>query len=288
MRGFTCNLKLPLLLWYCCFCSRSRCFAAWMPRMLTHGSLLPSQADTTPGSFGGLASWLRTSAHLTRPGEEPVQPPSPASGDESPSPGKGGRSVSAVLDFNAVEARSATPTAAAADAEPAPTPKLAPAAKPPAADAAKQAQTAKQAVPAPAVAPQPESQPVSQLAKVEIAQPAKAAAAPTPAALAVAPTAAEHQGLGPARSSRASVLRAVLLLCLLAGLLLAGPLALHAYAPAMAQRNLPGKLRGSVIALVVLRDELLSTTYVSSRPSGDWCPVCEISLCTPNPTTQAR
>lgn len=207
-------------------------------------SLPSSQADSTPGSFAGLASWLRTSAHLTRPGQGPAEPPSPASGDASPSPGKGGRPVSAVLDFNAVEPRASTSPAAAAVAKPAapaskpaaaavPKPTPAPAVKLPAASkATKQAQPAKQAAPAAAAAPQPS------------AQLAKAAAVAAPAAVAAAPVAAVRQRPGATHSAGTAALRVLLLVCLLAGLLLAGPLALHAYAPALAQRSLPGESFG--------------------------------------------
>lgn len=176
-------------------CSSGCAAALILSRHLPVLPLLRLQADGTP--VGGLATWLRMSSHLSKPGDAPAEPPSPS--DSEGSSASGGRTrTAAVLDFNALDKPKpvAKPVLVSAPAEAAAAPP--PAAKPavPAADA-----TAGPAQPAPAVAASPD---------------------------------------GARGGSR--LLRALLVLLLLAGLLLAGPLALQAYAPALAQRFMPSKL----------------------------------------------
>lgn len=163
------------------------------------------------GTPKGLASWLQLTSHLSKP-DEAQEPGSPASSsDDSSARGEAQAAPVAVLDFTALEPKAAPPAAAKLAAKP----------------------SAKPAAPVTVPAPAP-AQAAAQAAAP--AAPKQAPAAAPRAALARKPAAR-----GAAGSTGLSMLLAA---CLLALLLLAAPVALHAYAPALARRYTPaGELR---------------------------------------------
>lgn len=232
------------------------------PCFPTHSCrLLLLQADATP--VGGLATWLRMSAHLTRPDDVPADQPSPVSGDSSPE--VEGRAVSAVLDFSPLEQKDSKPSA----------PPAAPTVVGPAAPAA-------------AVAPRQVAQRAKDVPAPAAVVPVAVPAAESVAAPAVAPAAASTAARRPAANGGRSVLRAMLALFLLAALLLGGPVALHVYAPALSHRYLPAagewKLWGLQVAakvplhywIATAEDHHLSMLLLGCTCTPSFLPPCRI------------
>lgn len=188
------------------------------------------QAATAPT---GLATWLRMSSHLSKPAEAAAEPASPADSDASKaSTGSGGARTHTVtsLDFNAAEAKAAVDSASAVPAAPAP-----------------KAATKPSGSAQPAVAAAPKT---SQ--RVAASQPTQ--------------TGTERHAAA-ARTERSSLLALpavqLLLLCLLLPcLLLAAPLSMRAFDPALTQRYMRGGCRGMDCA-VKLRSE--------GRPAARLC-----------------
>ena len=204
------------------------------------------QAATAP--TGGLATWLRMSSHLSKPAEAAAEPASPADSDASKaSTGSGGARTHTVtsLDFNTAEAKAAVDSASAVPAAPAPKATTKPAGS---------------AQPAVAAAPK-----TSQ--RVAASQPTQ--------------TGTERHAAA-ARTERSSLLALpavqLLLLCLLLPcLLLAAPLSMRAFDPALTQRYMRGGCHGMDCA-VKLRSK------GSPAVLGFALPDPAIHLCAPMPS----